>query len=161
MTSLSRNRPPSSTQLLMRILERPELVLAVRELPAPVLGSMIDCIGLEDAGELVALASTELERLFDQDLWQAAAPGRIMSLSIKNPEAEELARELARESGVSLTRAVISALRAALLRARGRRTSTSVREAVLEVADRCAALPDLDSRPADEILGYDERGGLV
>lgn len=84
-----------------------------------------------------------------------------MSLSIKNSEAEELARELARETGVSLTRAVISALRAALLRARGRRTSTSVREAVLEVAGRCAALPDLDSRPADEILGYDERGGFV
>jgi hypothetical protein len=60
----------------MRILERPELVSAVRELPAPVLGKLIDRIGLEDAGELVALASTaQLERLFDDDLWKAARAG--------------------------------------------------------------------------------------
>ena len=76
MTSLTRTRPVSSTQLLMRILDRPELVAAVRELPAPVLGSLIDRVGLEDAGELVALASSEqLQGVFDQDLWRAAAPG--------------------------------------------------------------------------------------
>jgi hypothetical protein len=60
----------------LRILERPELVSAVRELPAPVLGKLIDRIGLEDAGELVAMASTaQLERMFDDDLWKAARPG--------------------------------------------------------------------------------------
>jgi hypothetical protein len=60
----------------MRILERPELVAAVRELPAPILGRLIDRVGLEDAGELVALASSEqLQGVFDQDLWRAAAPG--------------------------------------------------------------------------------------
>ncbi len=76
MSSLVRTRPASSTQLLMRILERPELVAAVRELPAPVLGRLIDRVGLEDAGELVALASSEqLQGVFDQDLWRAAAPG--------------------------------------------------------------------------------------
>ena len=76
MTALVRTRPASSTQLLMRILDRPELVAAVRELPAPVLGSLIDRVGLEDAGELVALASSEqLQGVFDQDLWRAAAPG--------------------------------------------------------------------------------------
>ncbi|HET6332288.1 MAG TPA: DUF6178 family protein [Polyangiales bacterium] len=76
MTSLSRNHVPSSSALLMRILERPELVSAVRELPAPVLSKLIDRIGLEDAGELVALASTaQLERLFDDDLWKAASAG--------------------------------------------------------------------------------------
>jgi hypothetical protein len=76
MTALVRTQPASSTQLLMRILDRPELVAAVRELPAPVLGSLIDRIGLEDAGELVALASSEqLQGVFDQDLWRAAAPG--------------------------------------------------------------------------------------
>jgi Family of unknown function (DUF6178) len=53
----------------MRILEQPELVSAVRELPAPVLSKLIDRIGLEDSGELVALATTEqLERMFD-DTW--------------------------------------------------------------------------------------------
>jgi hypothetical protein len=76
MTSLSRHHVPSSSALLMRILERPELVSAVRDLPAPVLGKLIDRIGLEDAGELVALASTaQLERLFDDDLWKAARAG--------------------------------------------------------------------------------------
>lgn len=76
MTVLVRTQPASSTQLLMRILDRPELVAAVRELPAPVLGSLIDRVGLEDAGELVALASSEqLQGVFDQDLWRAPAPG--------------------------------------------------------------------------------------
>jgi uncharacterized protein DUF6178 len=76
VTSLVRTQRASSTQLLMRILERPELVAAVRELPAPVLGRLIDRVGLEDAGELVALASSEqLQGVFDQDLWRAAAPG--------------------------------------------------------------------------------------
>jgi hypothetical protein len=76
MISLNRHHVPSSSALLMRILERPELVSAVRELPGQVLGKLIDRIGLEDAGELVALASSaQLERMFDDDLWKAAQPG--------------------------------------------------------------------------------------
>jgi hypothetical protein len=79
MTSLSRDsrlRDLPSTKLLMRILERPGLVEAVRELPGAVLGKLIDRIGLEDAGELVALASTaQLERVFDDDLWRAERAG--------------------------------------------------------------------------------------
>jgi hypothetical protein len=76
-SSLSaRSSPASSTQLLLRILDRPDLVAAVRELPAPALASLIDRVGLEDAGELVALASSEqLLGVFDHDLWRAAAPG--------------------------------------------------------------------------------------
>ena len=83
-----------------------------------------------------------------------------MPLSIKNPEAESLARELARETGSTITSAVVTALRDALLRLRGRRTLPSVREAILEISDRCAALPDIDTRGADEILEYDEHGGF-
>src|SRR5262245_28672839 len=76
MSELSRQHVPASTQLLMRILERPGLVAAVRELPGAVLGKLIDRIGLEDAGELVALASTaQLERVFDDDLWRADRAG--------------------------------------------------------------------------------------
>jgi hypothetical protein len=76
MTVLSRQHAPASTQLLMRILESPGLVAAVRELPAAVLGKLIDRIGLEDAGELVALASTaQLERIFDDDLWRPDRAG--------------------------------------------------------------------------------------
>jgi len=70
--SLSRSGAPSSSTLLLQILERPGLVAAVRELPAAVLGKLIERIGLEDAGELVALATTaQLERIFDDDLWRA------------------------------------------------------------------------------------------
>lgn len=76
MPVLSRNYASSSSALLMHILERPELVSAVRELPSQALGMLIDRIGLEDAGELVALASTEqLERIFADDLWKAAGAG--------------------------------------------------------------------------------------
>ena len=76
MTSLSRPRVPSSTDLVLRILERPALVAAVRELPGAVHGKLIEHIGLEDAGELVALATTaQLERVFDDDLWRAERAG--------------------------------------------------------------------------------------
>jgi hypothetical protein len=76
MTLLSRPNVPSSTNLLLRILERPALVAAVRELPGAVLGKLIERIGLEDAGELVALATTaQLERVFDDDLWRAERAG--------------------------------------------------------------------------------------
>ena len=73
----ARIAPPGARQLLARILDTPELVSAVRALPPRALGRLIDHVGLEDAGELVALATTEqLERIFDEDLWKSAAPGR-------------------------------------------------------------------------------------
>ena len=83
-----------------------------------------------------------------------------MALSIKNAEAERLARELAREQGTTVTRAVIVALDDALRRTRGRKVAPSIRDVILEISNRCAALPDLDTRPADDILGYDESGGF-
>jgi hypothetical protein len=97
VTSLVRSQPASSTQLLLRILDRPELVAAVRELPATVLGSLIDRIGLEDAGELVALATSEqLQGVFDRDLWRAAAPGEDERF---RPERFALWLEIMLESG--------------------------------------------------------------
>jgi len=83
-----------------------------------------------------------------------------VALSIKNAEAERLAKELARERGTTVTASVIDALEEALRRARGRRAAPSVRDAIVQVSERCAALPDLDTRSPDEILGYDERGGF-
>jgi len=76
MTSLSGPHVPTSANLVLRILERPGLVAAVRDLPGAVLGALIDRVGLEDAGELVALASRQqLERIFDDDLWRAERAG--------------------------------------------------------------------------------------
>ena len=51
-----------------------------------------------------------------------------MALSIKNPEAEQLARELSQATGRSITRAVMESLREALLRVRGRRTALTYRQ---------------------------------
>jgi len=68
--------PPSPRKLLARVLEAPELSTQVRSLPGPVLGKLIDHVGLEDAGELLALATTEqLAQIFDEDLWKSARPG--------------------------------------------------------------------------------------
>jgi len=76
MRKLQPYRTPSSTRLLRHVLESPALVAAVRELSPAVLGKLIDSLGLESAGELVALASTEqLARVFDEDLWQTEAIG--------------------------------------------------------------------------------------
>ena len=83
-----------------------------------------------------------------------------MALSIKHEEADRLARELARETNQTLAAAIIDALREALLRAKGRRAAPNVEEAVLRISDRCAALPDIDTRSPNEILGYDEHGGF-
>jgi antitoxin VapB len=80
-----------------------------------------------------------------------------MALSIKNDEADRLARELALTTGESITDAVLTALRERLERERGRR-APSVAERLRRLAREAAALPVLDARPADELIGYDERG---
>jgi antitoxin VapB len=81
-----------------------------------------------------------------------------MALSIRNPRAEKLAREVAAESGEGLTEAIIHALEERLERLKGRRTITDVAEEIMQISLRCRALPEKDQRSADEILGYDERG---
>ncbi len=81
-----------------------------------------------------------------------------MALSIKNEKAERLASEVAKETGETLTQAVIRALEERLERLRGRTTAPSTIEAILEISRRCRALPDQDPRRPDEILGYDESG---
>ena len=76
MPVLTRSVRGSSTQLLYHVLEEPQLMAAVRELPAPALVRLIHHVGLEDAGELIALTSTQqLGQVFDAELWQAAEPG--------------------------------------------------------------------------------------
>jgi antitoxin VapB len=80
-----------------------------------------------------------------------------MALSIKDPEADRLAREVAKITGESLTKAIVQSLRerlARVRRARGPRLS----EELLKIGRRCARLPVQDSRPAEEILGYDKHG---
>ena len=81
-----------------------------------------------------------------------------MGISIKNSETERLARELARETGESLTTAIRRALEERLERVEGRRTPADRLALARAVLRRVDALPVLDQRHADEILGYDGQG---
>jgi antitoxin VapB len=81
-----------------------------------------------------------------------------MALSIRNPRAEKLARQVAAESGENLTAAIIHALEERLERLKGRRKATDVAEEIMKISLRCRALPEKDDRSPDEILGYDEKG---
>jgi antitoxin VapB len=83
-----------------------------------------------------------------------------MALSLKDPETDRLAREVAKLTGESLTRAVRTALAERLERERRRRRgrSRSLVERLNEIALHCASLPNHDPRTADEIIGYDEYG---
>ena len=78
MSAPVRVRVPSLShrQLLDRVLEHQDLVTAIQHLPGPALARLVDRLGVEDAGELVSLATTaQLEQLFDEDLWRSPRPG--------------------------------------------------------------------------------------
>ena len=81
-----------------------------------------------------------------------------MALKIRNKEAEQLADELARLTSTTRTAAVTAALRDQLARIRRERDATSLADRLVATGRECAALPVLDERDDDEILGYDERG---
>jgi antitoxin VapB len=81
-----------------------------------------------------------------------------MALNIRNIEAERLATELARRTGETKTDAVIRALKDRLARLKRERAPRRLADDLEDIARHCAALPVLDHRPADEILGYDDRG---
>jgi antitoxin VapB len=82
-----------------------------------------------------------------------------MPLSIKDPEADQLARNLAQRTGETITQAVITALRERLAREQRKdETVENLVEEIMDIGKHCAALPLLDARSADEIIGYDERG---
>lgn len=82
-----------------------------------------------------------------------------MALSIKSEHADRLAREVAKLTGESLTEAVTTALHERLERERRRRSRTSsIARRLDDLARACAALPDVDPRSPDEIIGYDEHG---
>ena len=76
-----------------------------------------------------------------------------MALSIKHPEADKLARELAARTGETLTEAVIAALRERLQREAGRTRVRRLSDELGRIGARCAAFPVLDDRTPDEILG--------
>lgn len=81
-----------------------------------------------------------------------------MALSIKDPEADRLARELAARTGETLTEAIVVALRERLARETGRTAAVPLADELAAIRQRCAALPVMDRRCADHVIGYDEHG---
>ena len=80
-----------------------------------------------------------------------------MSVLIEDPEIDELVQKLSAKTGEAAPDAVKSAIRERL----DRLTSEEREERwdrIQELLDRVAALPELDPRPADEIIGYNEHG---
>ena len=81
-----------------------------------------------------------------------------MVLSIKDSEADRLARELADKTGETITDAVRTAIEERLARVRTRHRGRHLADDLDEIAERCARLPVVDDRSADDILGYGENG---
>lgn len=87
-----------------------------------------------------------------------------MALYIKDPRAEQLAAELAAALHSNKTRVVIEALEEYARKQSGERANFPVdadkdeAQRMIELARELFGGPVLDSRSADEILGYDEHG---
>jgi Family of unknown function (DUF6178) len=63
--------------LLTRILDTPNLAQVVQNLDPRLLHQLVRHCGLEDCGEIIALATTEqLTRVFDDDLWRSNEAGK-------------------------------------------------------------------------------------
>lgn len=81
-----------------------------------------------------------------------------MALNIKDPATDALARELAAQTGESITVALRVALQERLVRVR-RQSTVSQRSSTLQrYIDRGRRRAVLDDRSAEEIIGYDEHG---
>lgn len=81
-----------------------------------------------------------------------------MALSIKDPETERMARALAERTGETITVATRRALEERLRRVNSDARKAALLEDMAASRRRWSALPVLDHRSADEILGYDENG---
>jgi antitoxin VapB len=90
-----------------------------------------------------------------------------MALNIKSAETERVVRELAKRTGLSITEAVhqaaVEKLRAMAADHEDRlaRMTPAQREKLRKlqaISRRAAAIPILDTRTDDEILGYNDEG---
>ncbi|HWW75682.1 MAG TPA: DUF6178 family protein, partial [Pyrinomonadaceae bacterium] len=147
----------SHTPPLERILNTPRLERVVPRLQPEVLHRVIQTFGLEDCGELLALATPEqLARVFDLDLWRAARPGSdeqfdagrfgvwLEVLAQSGPEAA--ARKLA---GMDVEFVAAGLAQHMLVYDRAAVTPYETLDG--ELVD---ASPDFDDRPAADLGGY-------
>jgi antitoxin VapB len=81
-----------------------------------------------------------------------------MALSIKDPDTERLARDLARLTGESITMATKRAIEERLRRVGSHTQKGILLEELAQIRRRWSTMPILDQRTPDEIVGYDEIG---
>ena len=69
---------------LNELLSLPGLMEQVQALPAPRFHEIVQQVGLEDCSELVSMATaSQLEELFDLDLWKNISPGEVENFDSK------------------------------------------------------------------------------
>ena len=81
-----------------------------------------------------------------------------MGLNIKDEETDRLAREVARLAGETITEAVKRSLAERAVKLKAKKREATLVGDIMEIGRRCAALPVLDARRPEEILGYDKDG---
>jgi antitoxin VapB len=81
-----------------------------------------------------------------------------MALSIKDPETERLAKNLAQLTGETITTATKRAIEERLRRVGSQSRKAAVLEDMAAIRRRWSEMPVEDDRTPDEILGYDEHG---
>jgi antitoxin VapB len=81
-----------------------------------------------------------------------------MALNIKDDRADRLVRELAAETGETITTAVTVAVRERLERLRGAVPRERRQQELTRIAKRSAQRRVRDARSAEEILGYGPDG---
>jgi hypothetical protein len=80
-----------------------------------------------------------------------------MNVVIDNPEFDLAVRELSAATGEPADVSVVVAVKERLDRVT-RRKGRELLARIREIQDRVAEMPELDPRPSDEILGYNENG---
>ncbi len=83
-----------------------------------------------------------------------------MAISIRNAQAELLAREMAESRGETITDTVLEALKEMKRNNRPKALKKTLYHEIIAISERCSQLPTLDSRSSDEILGYSETGNF-
>ena len=81
-----------------------------------------------------------------------------MAINIKDAETDDLVRQLAKKTGESITKTVRVSLEERLRRLSGSQRAPAMREKLEQILARVDALPVVDARSPDEIIGYDENG---
>jgi antitoxin VapB len=128
-----------------------------RDLPLARRSSRIRPLPADQAAEpRQAMTAAEASDTRKEEIGCYSSSG--MALNIKDPTADRLARELAAETGESITTAVTAAVRERLERLRGAVPRERRRQALTEIAERSATRRIRDRRDAEEILGYGPDG---